>query len=196
MFVPTRSVCREWLPAVLMTLSVLAAGYFASTRKTLAEERIQNLDALGLTLSESAAEACHRTILPQEQAEVSTARRDLQQRLADVLQPSLVQAELVQSAVAAGVTLKEISPLPAVLQSGRPGALPTYPRYRLRVQGTYRQVANYLDLCGRQRLPARVTGLILASRSMSEDLPPDQLSAEITVESFLPRPPEKGGEKP
>jgi len=189
-------MCREWLPAVLMTLSVLTAGYFASTRKTLAEERIQNLDALGLILSESAAAACQRTILPQEQAEVSAARRDLQQRLADALQPSLVQAELVQSAVAAGVTLKEIAPLPAVLPTGRQAASPAYPRYRLRVHGTYRQVASYLDLCGRQRLPARVVGLILVSGSGSEDLPADQLSAEVTLESFVPRLPEKGGEKP
>ncbi|MBN2562438.1 MAG: hypothetical protein JXQ75_16050 [Phycisphaerae bacterium] len=185
---------KDWLPLTIAVCAVILAACYAVTRKSRAAEGIHEMNDLGATLSDAAEFARKSTLSQADVEKLVSLKEELEHRMADCLEPSLVQAELMKSAAEAGLVLREIRP---IRPQGKPAAQEEavdYPRYRVLVCGTYAQIATYMRLCTEQRLPARVLEFQLR-RSTTEgglDAQPGHglqsagLTADITVEAFRP----------
>ena len=174
---------REWWPLVGALVALTIAITYAVSRSSQAAEGIQRASDLGASLSQAAAEVRDSTLAQEEVQRLTDQKHDLQQRLADARQPSLVQAELVKSAKQAGLTLREIQPIRSSVAGKKESD--GLPQYRLTMQGTYPQMAEYLRQCTSQRLPARVVMLDLRPvRREGEEAA--RLTADITIEAFRP----------
>lgn len=174
---------REWWPLVGATAALVIAVGYAVSRGSQAVEGIRRADDLAVSLSFAAEEARDSAVAQEDVQDLADHKRDLRQRLADAGQPSLVQAELVKSAKETGLTLREIQPIRTSAAGRRDSE--GLPRYRLLMQGTYSQMAEYLYRCTTQRLPARVVTLELRPVRREGDEPAD-LAADIMVEAFQP----------
>lgn len=174
---------REWWPLAGALVALTIATGYAVSRSSQAAEGIQKANDLGASLSHAAAEVRDSTLAQDDVQRLSDQKRDLQQRLADTKQPSLIQAELVKSAKEAGLTLREIQPIRGSTAGKKESD--SLAQYRLTMQGTYPQMAEYLRCCTTQRLPARVVTLDLRPvRREGEESA--RLTADITVEAFQP----------
>jgi hypothetical protein len=172
---------REWWPLAGALVALTIAITYAVSRSSQAAEGIQKASDLGASLSNAAAEVRDSTFAQEDVQRLTDQKHDLQQRLADARQPSLVQAELVKSAKEAGLTLREIQPIRSSVAGKKESD--GLPQYRLTMQGTYSQMAEYLRQCTIQRLPARVVTLDLRPvRREGEEAA--RLTADITVEAF------------
>jgi Tfp pilus assembly protein PilO len=164
---------------------VLATG-LALSRKAHAAQGIRQASELGDSLTAMATIAQDRTLGQADLRQLEALEKDLQARMADAREPSLVQAELMQSAGKAGLVLREIRPAPEVNRPGGKDTVPNYKRYRVSLTGTYRQVAEYMQLCSRQRLPARAVEFRVRPVEPGEWAEDVALIADITVEAFQP----------
>lgn len=182
------SQVRRWLPVAASIGALALASVYALSREKVAAEGIREMNYLGTTLSDAAQQARDGTRSREELGRLVAEKNDLQKRMAESLEPSLVQAELMKSAKEAGLTLREIQPVKATPESRV--AVPGYPRYRIRAGGNYQQIAEYLQLCSRQRLPARVVEFSVRPPPQEDAAQSGALAAEITVETF--QPPAKG----
>lgn len=182
--IPLLDAAKRWLPVGLSALALTLAVLYALSRQMSAAAGISEVDTLGLTLSDTAELAREGTRTPEDLQRLTEEKNQLQKRMSESLEPSLVQAELMKSAKAAGLALREIQPV-RELSTG-PDAPAAYPRYRILVSGDYQQIAEYLRLGGAQRLPTRVAELSV--RPTTE--PTEQggrLTADITIEAFQPQ---------
>ncbi len=181
-----RTSVREWLPAIAAVGAVVLATSYTLSRKAHAAQGIRQASELGDSLTAMATIAQDRTLGQADLRQLGDLVEDLQSRMADAREPSLVQAELMQSAGKAGLVLREIRPLPEVNRPGGKDAAPDYQRYRVSLTGTYRQIAEYMQLCGRQRLPARAVEFQVRPVEPGEWTDDVALIADITVEAFQP----------
>lgn len=132
----------------------------------------------------TAVELNRRCVKADERQRVSALQADIEARLRDLESPAMVVAGLSETCRRFGVTVMEISPVMA-----EPGAAPTSPlsanaakRYRLVLGGTYRQLAELLDGCARQRLPARVREFSISPVAPTGS--DHRLTAELVLECF------------
>jgi Tfp pilus assembly protein PilO len=174
------------LPAFAAAGAVVLATGFALSRKAHAAQGIRQASELGDSLSAVASIAQDRTLDQVDLRHLEALEKDLQARMADAREPSLVQAELMQSAGKAGLVLRETRPLPEVNRPGGKESSAGYLRYRVSVTGTYRQIAEYMQLCSRQRLPVRAVEFQVRPVEPGEWTEDVALIADITVEAFRP----------
>jgi hypothetical protein len=177
---------RQWWPLVGAIVALVIATSHIVSRGHQAARGIQKAKEIGANLCDAAQTVRETTLTPQEVEALTAKQAELQARMTEAGQPSLIQAELVKSAKEVGLTLREIQPLKAG-PTGKAGseAKGSSPQYRLLMQGSYPQIAEYLGRCATQRLPARVVGFDV------RPLPPageetTRLAADITVEAYQP----------
>jgi len=186
------TVMRDWLPMIAAVCAVVAAAIYAHTRQAHAAEEMHEAQDLAASLSAAADLAASGTLSTQDIETLNTLQQDLEHRMADTLEPSLVQAELMKSAGIVGLVLRGISPLQRAYRAPDQNPAAAYPRYRVLVSGTYQQVAEYMQLCSRQRLPARVTEFHIRRAAGEDEMSATELNADITVEAFQPHSSDEG----
>lgn len=175
---------RAWLPPLVGLCIVLVSAGYAWSLKTTAAQEIDQLQELGATLDSAVQSAQGIMLSPAECRQLEEREKNLRLRIEDVKKPGLVQAELMASARKAQLNVREIQPIAGAKTAG--AAVPSCPNYRVSVEGSYRQIAEYLHLCKNQRLPVRVTGLRMGRSADNNGQLSDTLTADITVEAFEP----------
>lgn len=181
---------RDWLPATLSVCAVVVAAGYAVTERSKAADRITDANDLAVVLTQTAAEARSGMLTPEEVSELSRNREDLENRMVETRKPGLVVAELSESARRVGLTVREIQPVRLQARGRRdPEAGKTvYLRYCVSVTGSYRQIAQYMQLCTEQRLPARVVQCEIGKKEGTNA--EAGLLASITFETFQPKKPQ------
>lgn len=177
---------RDWLPAMLSVGCLGVTAWYATTKQGRAAEQIRRLAGLGADLSQASTRALGGVISPQAAQELQKQLDDLEQRMAESNKPGLVQAALMASARAAGLEVREVQPVTAAKGPSPKGAGLVFPAYRVLVEGSYSQIAEYLESTKRQRLPARAVAFRVAVVTNEKGQVVKQLSAEITMEAFAP----------
>lgn len=175
---------REWLPALLGGFCVVVAVLFLLVNQGKARQQIVELRQAGENLIEAAQNIEMAAVTPDESQRLKAAGDELDARITTAMKPGLIQAELMETARRAKLDVREIQPVQA---GARPPGDPSrnYPCYRVSVRGTYRQIAEYLELCKAQRVPARVKALqVSRDGPVGDAKPADSLAATITVEVF------------
>ena len=175
---------REWLPAVLVVCALTLTTSYAVLKKTSAAQDISELENLGALLSDAAELAENGALSQEETDRLTSQRKKLEDRMADTLEPSLVQAELMKSATKAGLVLREIYPTKQPGTSTARNKSTGYPRYRVLVAGSYTAISEYMQLCSRQRLPARVREFQVRPSPSEAGERSNTLVADIVVEAF------------
>lgn len=188
-----RSIIKDWLPPVASVAAVLLTATYAVTRQSRAAEGIQNASQLAATLTDTATLAAETTRSPQAIQEMADRRTALERRMQDALKPGTVVSALADLAGKASLTVHEIQPK---AETGQPSdqTSPVYPAYRILVQGTYAAIAEYMERCKEDSIPARVRELhVFRDRAATGEHPEDGLMAEIVVETFVPANAQKQG---
>lgn len=175
---------KAWLPPLAGLCIVLVSAGYAWSLKTSTAQDIDQLRELGATLNSAVQDAQGTILSADECRQLEEREKNLRQRMEDVKEPALVQAELMASARKAQLNVREIQPIASAKTPGM--AEPSCPNYRVSVVGSYQQIAEYLHLCGSQRLPTRVTGLRIGRVADNNGRLSDTLTADITVEAFEP----------
>ncbi|GMU33709.1 MAG: hypothetical protein HS101_17885 [Planctomycetia bacterium] len=178
----TRQNLRNWSAPLLGLLAIVFAAGFAVTRPYRLEKEINELAMIGATLNQS-AQVLERTVTsPEQRSELREKMQDLTLRAEEARKPGLLQAELMQTARNGHLEVREILPVST-------GHIDTsraeLPKYRVSVAGSYRQIAEYMEACTRQRIPARVRSFRVSHATNPDGSPSGLLLAEITVEGFL-----------
>jgi hypothetical protein len=187
---------REWIPAAASICAVLLTAAYAVTKESRAADGIRDASVLASSLIDAATAAEKTARSAGQVEELAQKRNDLERRMEDSRKPSCVVAELSETARKAGLTVRQIQPSGpvgrgAVQQDQRKD----YPQYRIQVHGTYAHIAEYMALCGSQRIPARVREFRMGRISGPEAAEDGKLAAELVVEVFQPIEPEKSGTK-
>jgi Tfp pilus assembly protein PilO len=191
-----RAYMKEWAPAAVSVCAVLLTAAYAVTKESRAADGIRDASTMASTLSDAARNAERTARSAQQIEELKQRRTDLEQRMADSRKPSCVVAELTETARNVGLVVREIQPSGnAGRASGQQDQHIDYPQYRIRVHGTYVQIAEYMAQCGSQRIPARVREFRIGRVSGQEQVEAGKLAAELIVEVFQPLDPEKPGNK-
>lgn len=177
---------RSWLPCTGGVVFVFVAICFAASRLAATKQDISELTALSAQLGEAAQIMCATTMAPEKSEALQDQQADLRQRVREAGMPALVQAELMSTARTAGLDVKEIQPVAAPGQARDKGGDASGSGYRVQVSGTYQQVAEYMLICRRQRLPARVRAFRISRPLTEQGRPAPLLTADITLESFQP----------
>jgi Tfp pilus assembly protein PilO len=182
-------VAKPWLTAAASVFAVvLALGYLIS-QQTRASAAVRELEELAFSLNKASDQARNGTLAPPQVKELEEQRQDLEKRMEESSKPGMVQAELMASARKAGLDVREVQPTSPNFSGGPSGT--KYPTYRVRVQGAYSQVAEYMQLCKAQRVPARPTGFRVTPVLQEDGRRGLGLCAEITMEVFQLRPGDK-----
>lgn len=173
---------RNWIAPLLGLFAIVIASGFAATRPYRLEEGINELATIGVTLNQS-AQVLERTVTsPEQRSELREKMQDLTRRTEEARKPGLLQAELMQSARNGYLEVREILPVSTGQIDPSSAELP---KYRVSVAGSYRQIAEYMEACTRQRIPARVRSFRVNHATNPDGSPSGLLLAEITVEGFL-----------
>ena len=186
-----------WVTPAASFLGVVAAICFTASRQMRSAEGIEEVRRLGADLSEVASRAVSGILSPQQAKAIESRRDEMEQRYADAGKPAILQAQLVEAATAAGLVVREILPIPGAapiaVGPNSPKPEPSYPAYRVSLEGSYQQIATYMENCKHQRLPARVMSLHMEPAKDPESVSKNLLWAEISLEIFQPREAVKGG---
>lgn len=175
---------RRWAPPIFGVSAVVAACVYTVTRQSRVDSGIRELETLSATLDQSAGVLEGAVITPEKQDELRRKKETLLARSEEVQKPGLLQAELMQSARDAHLEVREILPVTSGQSNSKDGVLPTY---RVSVAGTYRQIAEYMEACTTQRLPARVKQFRVSHAISSDGKLTGMLLGEITVEGYSSR---------
>src|SRR5262249_50942515 len=167
--------------AIAIGLPTIAIVGLAMTCARVSREMDQ-LNTMSIQASQAAFEIHQQCPQPGDQPRVDKARKDLAARFADLQSPARVVAGLSEACRRQGTTVLEIAPIVPRRDGSDPAGAPR--RYRLLVQGTYREIAALLDGCSRQRLPARVIEFSISP--VEGKTQQGLLSAMIVMESFAP----------
>jgi hypothetical protein len=193
------SILRDWLPAGAAVCAVVVSSGYAISRFSHASTRIHEVKRLGDGLCSISQRAQADFVDPAAAKAAQQENEDLLRRMEEATRPALVQAALMAAAHQAGLTIEEVIPmLPA--QAGQGSAIGKssvkYPGYRVMVQGSYSQVADFMQLCRTQRVPMRTISFRITSSLDQKGRPTSGLKAEISVESFISNSPPAVGGKP
>ncbi len=184
---------KAWVPSLVACCAVILAGGYLFSRQAQAAAGIRELANIGAMLSSTALLVRSSTLSLADVEALEAREKELQDRMTDALEPSLVQAELMQAAKRAGLILREISPMRSGSpRTGRKGDSDA-PRYRVLVSGSYKAIAGYMQHGCRQRLPVRVVECRLRRAVSSGVAGETRLTADLTVEAFQPHDGERGG---
>jgi Tfp pilus assembly protein PilO len=186
---------KPWMVPTLSVCFAVLAGAYALSKQQCAGASIRELEQLAAELSGVSGQAQAGSVSPIDAEALRANRQDLERRMEESTKPGMVQAELMASAKKAGLDVREVQPISAHSSEKGAGTF-RYPIYRVSVQGSYPQIAEYLHLCRAQRVPARPTGFRVGPTSASNDVSGGRaggLQAEITMEAFQPRPAESAG---
>jgi hypothetical protein len=187
---------RDWVPAAASICAVLLTAAYAVTKESSAADRIRDVGDLASTLTDAAKAAEKSARSSEEIAELKRKRTYLEQRMEDSRKPGCVVAELTEAARKTGLTVREIQPFSNNSRAvGQPDQHKDYPQYRIQVRGTYVQIAEYMDRCSSQRIPARVKEFRIGRTAGRELVEGPELTAELVVEGFQPSEPEKAVNK-
>jgi len=181
-----RNHIGEWATAILAVGAVLLTAIYAVTKESLAADGIRDATSLATTLTEAAARVGQTTLTPEQIEELNRRQDALANRIADTRKPGCIVAELTETARKTGLMVVDIRP---VEDAGHGGGQPEKTSslgYRIVVEGTYKQIGEYMDACGRQRLPATTRRLHIGRISEEETDGLARLKAEIEVEPFCP----------
>lgn len=176
---------RNWTP---VGFSIVVAGLglaFALTQRSRAGESIKTLAALGNSISSVAQQATQGTRSPTDIADLEAEKRYLEQRLKDCQQPGLVHNSISETVRKIGARIREVKRVATPLPRGG-GRVSPYPRFLVALDGTYRQIAQFMGSCSQERLPIRVVAFSIARSDSYDAGQATILSADITVESFDP----------
>jgi hypothetical protein len=175
---------KDWIPAGLAIIAVLITAAYAVVKQTHAAEGIRDAGNLSAVITEASALAQRTVLTAAEIAELEARRSDLEQRRQDAGKPGFIVAELTEAARNGGLLVQGIQPI-AEQEKGSQDS-PRCPQYRIRVQGAYGPIAEYMDRCKQQRIPVRVREFRLGRAAGSEAAAPGALVADIVVEAFQP----------
>lgn len=176
---------RSWGPPAFGVCAIVASCFYAISRQSRVESGIRELETVGATLGRSAGVLKGAVASPERLKEIRDRKIDLTARKEDARKPGLLQAELMQSARNVNLDVREILPVASTSGTVQSTGEFVYPMYRVSVVGTYRQIAEYIEACSNQRLPARVKSFRVSVATGSDGKPRNALLAEITVEGFL-----------
>lgn len=178
---------REWLPAAVSIAAVLVAAGYAVTKTASAADEIREARELAWTLGSTADQVEKTAISPDQIEQLKARRKDLEHRMLEARKPGLIVPELTEAARTVGLDVREIQPARVTGPGAGGQNRPEYPRYRIMVHGSYRQIAEYMELCEQQRIPARVKEFRVARRTGGESAGSEAaLTADIVVEAFQP----------
>jgi len=173
---------RNWSAPVLGLLAIVVAAGFALSRPYRLQKEINELATIGATLNQSAHNLERTVTSPGQRSELREKMQDLARRTEEARKPGLLQAELMQTARNGYLEVREILPVSTGQMDPSRAELP---KYRVSVAGNYRQIAEYMEACTRQRIPARVRSFRVSHATNPDGTPSGLLLAEITVEGFL-----------
>ena len=177
---------RHWGPAAGALVVLLASSVFAYSRLSHVSRELLDVAERNATLAESVSRMQGDLLTASQLDELHAHKADLERRADEAEKPGIVVPELTETARSAGLTVREIQPIHS--QPQVPGVhvdSPGYPRYRVRLVGNYRQIADYLERCKMLRLPARVSEVrITAAHNDEPSAGPSDLAADITMEVF------------
>ncbi len=177
---------KSWLGPVASVCAVLLSAGYGFSKKGLASEQIRDLSEVGTRLSDAADIVQLGAVRPEQAAQVENQMKDLEQRMSESCKPGTVQGELVASARKAGLDLREVQPVASQLGTSTNGVV-TNPSYRVMVEGSYRQISEFLQVCKTQRVPARVTSFRVVPAVDEQGKPRVGLKADMVMESFVPK---------
>jgi len=183
------AIVKTWVPAVAGVTALVLALCLVHSRRAMAAARIDTLGLVACDLSESAERVQALTRRGEDLIDVDQRRKELDRRMADSCMPGLVQAQLMSAARKVGLQVHGIQPITAAIRLPGSAGPPAYPNYSVSVSGEYRQIAEYMDACTRQPLPARVKRFAVARQKDEAGGVRKGLEAEITVEAFQPASP-------
>lgn len=180
---------REWLMPGTAVAAMCVTAVCALIAYSDAGTTLKQVDRVGVFLTDVAARAAAGTMTPQQVKAMEKESLDLEQRLQDSRKPGLFQAQLVDTAGAAKLRVREIRPMPSQNAPGGPGMATdavVFPVYRVLVEGGYREIAAFMDDVKRQRLPARVLGFRIMTVMREANSDATGLPAEIDIEAYQP----------
>lgn len=180
---------REWLVPWTAVAALCVTAVCAVIAYSDAGTSLKQFDRMGVFLTDVAARAVAGTMTPQQVKAMEMESLDLEQRLQDSRKPGLFQAQLVDTAGAATLRVREIRPMPSQNGPGGSGMATdaaALPVYRVLVEGGYRQIAAFMDDVKRQRLPARVLGFRILAVVREANSDATGLPAEIDIEAYQP----------
>ncbi|MBI5762300.1 MAG: hypothetical protein HZA51_02110 [Planctomycetes bacterium] len=182
-----RTKIRMWAPPVAVIGAVLASANYGFSKRGIAAERVQELKQIGSRLSQASELITLGTVRPETLAEIKSLRQDVELRMSESAKPGVVQGQLVASARSTGLELREVRPMTE--HSGpQTSSAAVFPAYRVTVEGSYRQIAEFMQACKVQRVPARVASFQIAPAVDMQGKPKGRLKADLVMESFLPKP--------
>ncbi|MCG8406445.1 MAG: hypothetical protein MI923_14705 [Phycisphaerales bacterium] len=170
---------KDWSPAAAAFCVVILAAVYAFSRQAEVAAEIREMDHLALTLTDTATDARRGTLSPEEIKEIQLQREDLETRMEDSRKPGIVVPQLSEAARSTGLLVLEIHPVKKRNRGQLRKGAPEYPHYEVLVQGSYQQIADYMQGCSKQRIPVRVIGFRIDRVEEASGL-----SAEIKVEAF------------
>lgn len=178
----TLQTTKEWLPAVAGVGVVVAATVFAVARASDVSANIRQSNILAAALSTTATGVEQGVMAPEDAAALQARRHDLLLRMRDSRKQIVPQ--ISEAARKSGLIILEIAPELATAQRGRSDGISYYPRYRVKVLGSYQIIAEFMQKCCKQRIPVRVTAFRISEAKGNNAVGRDLLRAEITVEAF------------
>ncbi len=175
---------RDWLPAAVSIAVVIVTGIYAVTKRSEAAEGIEVANQLATALSEIAERAESGSLSEDDLQALRGKRDDLESRMEDAGKPGVVVQALTRLARDKGLSVLEMRPTVNHGAGGKGKA--EFPLYQLRVGGSYRRIADFMEACERHRVPARVCGFSIRNAATPERPDATGLLADITVEAFMP----------
>ncbi len=180
------SQLKTWGPPVVSMCAVICAAGYAFSKKSMAAEVIQTLASLGTSLTAVANQAMEGVLSPSDTATLDAEKQELENRLRESRKPPHVVAAISETTRRVGADVLEIKPV-VVTGASNPAADGTpFPHYEVTLNGTYRQIAEFLGVCARERLPTRAVSFLISRSDVPRGTNLPELRARITVESFQP----------
>ncbi|MCZ6698005.1 MAG: hypothetical protein O7F76_12470 [Planctomycetota bacterium] len=188
------SQLKTWGPPVVSMCAVICATGYAFSKKSSAAEGIQTLASLGTSLTAVANQAMEGVLSPKDAALLDAEKQELENRLRDSLKSPHVVAAISETTRRVGADVHEIKPVKVSGASKPPAGARAYPQYEVTLDGSYRQIAEFLGACARERLPTRAVSFLISRSDARKGTNHPELRARITVETF--QPPEAADQSP
>lgn len=177
---------RLWAPPVAAICAVILSANYGFSKRGVAAERVQELKQIGSRLSQASELVTLGTARPETIAEIKSLRQDFELRMSESIKPGVVQGQLVASARSTGLELREVRPMTERSGPQSPGDA-VFPAYRVTVEGSYRQISEFMQACMVQRVPARVSSFQVVPAVDAQGKLKGPLKAELVMESFVPK---------
>lgn len=173
---------KEWLPAAVSIAVVVVTSIYAVTKRSDAAEGIEVANQLATALTDVAARAETGSMSGEDLDTLRQQRADLTRRMEEAGKPGVVVQSLTRLARDTGLSIHEIRP--TAKRGADQSDEAVYPLYLIRVGGSYRRIADFMEACEGHRVPARVCGFSVRNAATPEQPNATGLMADITVEAF------------